>query len=459
MNPDILALVARLLVVVGNVELYKKLLAFRGSEAQQLLDSFQWLLDTPELDSVSRRNLIVATQRLSTKSGLYPACYQLKDVVQESQDPISAGGFADIYKADFEGQKVCMKLLRIYQNRALEHFLKQFAKEVILWGQLSHPNVLPIYGLFRFRGSVCFVSPWMKEGDINEYLKRAPQADRPRLAMDVAEGLSYLHENGIIHGDLKGPNVLISDIGRAYLADFGVSSISDSAIPAWTSHSSVASKGGSARWQAPELFDMEDDEAMSNTKASDVYAWSCVCYEAGEIPFSKVPRDTTVMLQVKLGARPKRPSDSSPSWNQWGLTPVMWTLMQECWAEHPLERPTMRQVIERLSLEWPHYELLSATGTTLSPSTFRKRMRQPMNILVVNTIFEGLLKSQDYDVTLRAEEKLEEDARTDVDTVCSILPSLDASTHYLSNGRASISRVTRCVALFFFFAQTLDLWS
>jgi len=66
----------------------------------------------------------------------------------------------------------------------------------------------------------------MKEGDINEYLKRAPEANRPRLvsklvthycpphyillgqAMDVAEGLSYLHEHGIIHGDLKGVSYL-----------------------------------------------------------------------------------------------------------------------------------------------------------------------------------------------------------------------------------------------------------
>jgi hypothetical protein len=82
------------------------------------------LLDTPGLDTGFRRNLIVATQRLSTKSALYPTCYELKNVVLESQHPVAAGSFADIYKANFQGQSVCLKAMRIYQNTEVEYFLK-----------------------------------------------------------------------------------------------------------------------------------------------------------------------------------------------------------------------------------------------------------------------------------------------------------------------------------------------
>lgn len=67
--------------------------------------------------------------------------------------------------------------------------------------------------------------------------------------------------------------------GSACLADFGLSAITDAQILHWTSHSSAGSKGGSARWQAPELNDPERDEVVHNSMETDVYAWSCVCYE------------------------------------------------------------------------------------------------------------------------------------------------------------------------------------
>lgn len=114
-------------------------------------------------------------------------------------------------------------------------------------------------------------------------------------SLDVAYGLAYLHENDIIHGDLKGvgfrapplttiliisqANILVHNSGRALLADFGLSAVTDPQILKWTSQSSAASKGGTTRWQAPELFDMDTDETVNNSKASDVYALGCVLYE------------------------------------------------------------------------------------------------------------------------------------------------------------------------------------
>lgn len=55
--------------------------------------------------------------------------------------------------------------------------------------------------------------------------------------------------------------------------------MTDPQILKWTSQSSAASKGGSIRWQAPELFGADNDEVVPNSKESDIYAWSCVCYE------------------------------------------------------------------------------------------------------------------------------------------------------------------------------------
>lgn len=93
----------------------------------------------------------------------------------------------------------------------------------------------------------------------------------------MASGLLYLHNNGVIHGDLKGANILISDSGRACLADLGLSCVRD-ANGLKTASLSSNPEGGAARFQAPELFHPEIESPI-RTKASDVYAFSLVCYE------------------------------------------------------------------------------------------------------------------------------------------------------------------------------------
>ncbi|KAG6847270.1 hypothetical protein H0H93_009148, partial [Arthromyces matolae] len=380
-DPDVAPLVDRLTFVFSDREQYRRLLACRESDAQRLLDSFQWLLDVQDLNWKFRNALIVATQRLSARSHLYPACYEFKDVEQTGQISVDGGGFADIYQGSFEGQLVCIKAIRVFERSRIEHVLTQFAKEAILWGQLSHPNILPIFGLFRSTPTsrVCLVSQWMENGNINAYLKQNPHAYRLQLTCDVASGLWYLHDIGVIHGDLKGPNILVDSTGRARLADFGVSSVSDSEIIAWTTEAPAASTGGSKRWQAPELINTGDvdDRARSNTKESDIYAFGCVCYEifTGNIPFFGTKFDASVSHKILSGLRPECPSPSSPSWTDWGLTLGIWSLMEWCWNPDPAQRPSSIEIDRRLTATlMVDNRSLGNADVELSPSKFRRRM-------------------------------------------------------------------------------------
>ncbi|KAG6887626.1 hypothetical protein C0995_013956 [Termitomyces sp. Mi166 len=371
-------LVIRLHRVLNNSQMYRQLLRYKGLNAQALLDFFQSLLDIPELDRRFR-------------------CYELKGVQLSETGPVTAGGFADIYKGGFEGQVVCLKVIRVYQDSQLDHVLKQFSKEVILWGQLSHAHVLPMYGLYRLKGRLCFVAPWMENGDITVYLQKNPKADRPFLSADVAEGLSYLHKNNIVHGDLKGPNVLIDATGRARLSDFGISNVSDANIMVWTSQSS-SSRGGSVRWQGPELVNIENEEIPENTLMSDVYALGCVFYEifTGNVPFHTVSRDFTVILHLQRGDRPARPTEWDSAWREWGLTENIWTLIEDCWKENPVERLTAEQVLQRLaSSRWQQSEKLEL-GPFLSPVHFRRRMSEPLDEtpkLALEKLLHDIIKS------------------------------------------------------------------
>ncbi|KAG6889641.1 hypothetical protein C0995_015756 [Termitomyces sp. Mi166 len=372
-----LQLIRKLQTIFHDANLHNVVLNCQGVIAQSLLDGFQWLLDRPECESNStsdfRRHLVVATQRLAKRSKLYPTCYELKNVTLEDQLPVGAGGFADIYKGNFEGRRVCLKAIRTYQSSQNNYLLKHITHESILWGQLDHENPVMLEPIFKAIPKP-IVDSWQ--------------------VVDVAKGLRYLHENGIVHGDLKGPNILIDEAGRACLTDFGISAMSVPEIIGWVSTSSVASKGGSVRWQAPELFDVANDTVVKNTQKSDVYAWSCVCYEifTGTVPFANLQRESTIELQIMNGARPEKPSDDSPPWGEWGLTTPIWTLMEECWYTDPSNRPTVSQIIDRLTAILTLGDLRDQRILLkLSPNRFRQRLKDTMNLTDVTINLDHIL--------------------------------------------------------------------
>ncbi|KAJ7198994.1 kinase-like domain-containing protein, partial [Mycena pura] len=92
------------------------------------------------------------------------------------------------------------------------------------------------------------------------------------------EGLAYVHSRNVVHGDLKGSNVLISDKGYAVLSDFGLSRSLERPTGYTTSIYSVA---GSLSWSSPELIRpwFHPEESCIKTLASDVWAFGCTVYE------------------------------------------------------------------------------------------------------------------------------------------------------------------------------------
>ncbi|KAG6916785.1 hypothetical protein DXG01_005367 [Tephrocybe rancida] len=301
------------------------------------------------LSSSFRKDLIIAAQRLSSKAALAPTSYRLRDVTQVGDDPVASGGVADIYKGQFQGQVVCLKTMRLYKKAQIDHMWKKLWKEAILWGQLSNPNIAEIYGIYIHKNRVCIVSPWMENEDIHGYLEKTPDAPRVWLAMDVGNGLKYLHDNDIVHGDLKSPNVLVDGAGRARLADFGISSVLGAEIVAWTSQQTSSSKGGTARWRAPEVL-QGTGGVPTNSKESDVYALGCVALEifTSELPFPDIVTDA-VSHHIITGGRPVRPNPSSSSWAHFGLTEEIWACMEPCWEWEPSKRPTATMIVNRLN--------------------------------------------------------------------------------------------------------------
>ncbi|KAJ6466811.1 kinase-like domain-containing protein [Mycena sanguinolenta] len=344
MNQDLSVVAARFVLFLRNPESYKEFLACRGTDAQRLLDLLQDLLDLNSFPA-AKPNIFKALLRLTRYSGLHPRCFVLSELQRLGQQ-VSGGGFGDIWKGLVRGQNVCVKVMRIFGNSNIKAALKEFGREAVIWRQRYHPNVLPFFGLYYVEDRLCLVSPWMGDGHIMDFLRKHKPADKKRLSLilDVALGLEYLHKQRVIHGDLKGLNILITLSQRACIADFGVSSIADDITVRFTHSTRNGYVVGTARYQAPELFRMEDPAKIHY--GSDIYAFACVCYEilTGQVPFHELQNDMAVMMRVSAGYRPPRPM----SWSRTTVFDSLWELLQKCWHRDEDMRPTAPQIVESL---------------------------------------------------------------------------------------------------------------
>jgi serine/threonine protein kinase len=143
-----------------------------------------------------RNDILGALLRLSKSSKLYPECLTITDL-ERDDDVLDSGRFGEIYKGRSRNQAICLKIIKVNRKTQIKHLLKvrQFGafnnpkcltsqtvfKEALLWGHLSHPNILPFYGIYHLEdthGRISFVSPWMENGNVTEYLKRHPLANR-----------------------------------------------------------------------------------------------------------------------------------------------------------------------------------------------------------------------------------------------------------------------------------------
>lgn len=92
----------------------------------------------------------------------------------------------------------------------------------MVWKRLSHPNLLPLIGVSKLATPFYTATYWMENGNVNDYLIDNPTANRPLLVsvvsffshvgcqslhyqlLGIIQGLEHLHDNSVIHGDLKG---------------------------------------------------------------------------------------------------------------------------------------------------------------------------------------------------------------------------------------------------------------
>ncbi|KZV98290.1 kinase-like protein [Exidia glandulosa HHB12029] len=265
-----------------------------------------------------------------------------------SRLPVTHGGPTDIYDGSYlrrDGQmiKVALKVHRVVGSPSAK-LIKHLNREITVWASIDNPFIQPFFGLYWGMGRElpALVSPWCDNGDINTYLERqksrlpeeALEALKLDLLINVLEGLRHLHEKGIVHADIKGGNVLVSNDAVARLSDFGFS-----AILAEHRTSSTTVKG-TIRWMSPELF--ADDNAR-HTRKSDIWACGCLLLEilSGRVPYHNIRKNPGVIKALGNYEQPRRPPN---------LSDPFWQLINACCDPSPDMRPLAAFVCQRLRL-------------------------------------------------------------------------------------------------------------
>ena len=181
---------------------------------------------------------------------------------------IAQGGMGVVYEAwDYKLER------RIAIKCAKSGFRKRLPPEVRHASEVSHPNVCRIFEIHTTRtaaGDVDFVTMEYLDGEtLTGFINRGPVAEAEALsiARQLCAGLGAAHSQGVVHGDLKSSNVILtkSPAGatRAAITDFGLARATETAQPSTQS----GPRGGTPDYMAPELWKGE-----KATQASDVYA-------------------------------------------------------------------------------------------------------------------------------------------------------------------------------------------
>ncbi len=234
---------------------------------------------------------------------------------------LGEGTLALVYKAYHAAldRHVALKVLKPnYQNDPSVRM--RFQQEAQQSAHLHHPNILPVYD-FVSAGERMYLAMRHVEGEtLRQRLERGPLTlgDAARLLGGVGAALNYAHERGLLHGDLKPSNILLSSDGNVYLADFGTVRVVTGDL-----------SRGTPDYVSPEQARTGDEVGIK----ADQYALGVVLFEAltGVLPF-RAPDPHGVVLH-HLMTLPPRPSAINGNISQ-GVEDVILTAL----AKAPRDR-------------------------------------------------------------------------------------------------------------------------
>ena len=190
---------------------------------------------------------------------------------------IGEGAFGKVYKGQRKCTNQIVAIKKIVKKGKKEKELKNLRQEIDILHRLYHENIIQCLDSFETNSEFCLVTE-LATGQLYEIVqedKKLPEKQIKEIALQLTSALFYLHNNNIIHRDIKPQNVLISASGIIKICDFGFARAIDN-------KTMITSIKGTPLYMAPELL----KEYPYNKKA-DLWSLGVILYElyVGQPPF------------------------------------------------------------------------------------------------------------------------------------------------------------------------------
>ncbi|KAF8769147.1 hypothetical protein HU200_006644 [Digitaria exilis] len=246
-------------------------------------------------------------------------------------DEIGKGAYGRVYKGlDLEnGDFVAIKQVSL-ENIPQED-LNIIMQEIDLLKNLNHKNIVKYLGSLKTKSHLHIILEYVENGSLANIIKPNKFGPFPESLVavyiaQVLEGLVYLHEQGVIHRDIKGANILTTKEGLVKLADFGVATkLTEADI---NTHSVV----GTPYWMAPEVIEMSGVCA-----ASDIWSVGCTVIELLTCapPYYDL-QPMPALFRIVQDVHPPIPE---------GLSPEITDFLRQCFQKDAMQRPDAKTLL------------------------------------------------------------------------------------------------------------------
>jgi serine/threonine-protein kinase len=257
----------------------------------------------------------------------------------ELEELVGTGGMSSVFRAHDRllDRKVALKVLH-EQYAADADYVARFRREARSVAALSHPNIVTVIDRGEHEGRQFIVFEYIEGQNLKRLIERrgpAPVATALELGIQVARGLSFAHQQGLVHRDVKPQNVLLNGNNEAKVTDFGIARSLD-VQHGMTQTGTVL---GTSDYIAPEQA-----QGQRVDEQTDVYSLGVVLYEllTSEVPF---PAENFVAAAMRHINEPPPPvRDKRPD-----VPPRVDAAVQKAMAKDPSDRfPTMAAFCQEL---------------------------------------------------------------------------------------------------------------
>ncbi|ERF70624.1 hypothetical protein EPUS_02490 [Endocarpon pusillum Z07020] len=290
---------------------------------------------------------------------------------------VGGGTFGSVYAAVNldTGYLMAVKEIRLQDPQLVPTIVKQIGDEMGVLAVLDHPNIVSYYGIEVHRDKVYIFMEYCSGGSVAGLLEHGRIEDETVImvyALQMLEGLAYLHQAGIVHRDIKPENVLLDHNGVIKYVDFGAAKIiarqgktimapdptpqsphkADKQAGGDAKHNSppAAPRGnpqktmtGTPMYMSPEVIrgDAPSSSMTRHSGAADIWSLGCVVLEmaTGRRPWSTLDNEWAIMYNIAQGNPPQLPSTDELSED--GVE-----FLKRCFERDPSKRSSAAELLQ-----------------------------------------------------------------------------------------------------------------